>query len=443
MKNLLITCSLLILLVISCGCISTQPTSANNSSINTPTYTSIPTTAFKDVPANPVTVSPTFSPERASFEKGVSLYNQKKYSESIIELNTTLSLNATNGDAYKARGKAFYQIGRMKIYEVRGDEEFDQAINDFTKALHYGLNNTELLTLRGWAYYWKGYNIGTRHTDGRYAKACFPLFESAGTDFSIAILKNPDNIDALNGRALAYSQIGRGSKEVEYQYDSEKMELAKKDVERAYFLDPKNPWTNYALYQVEAFRKESRDTTIKRLDEAILYDPNEALFYFERAALKLGMQDYEGCSYDITKSIELQPRYLYAHQGYAAYYRQQGKYDESLIETQKALEINPNLGVCWNNFAMARFEFLTIRTSAGLDECIKSIDRAIAMDPESALYHLNRYIFLGWSDRWDEAREELKIVKELAITNEQKLIIEREEINIAKGPQYISNLIRY
>jgi|WetSurMetagenome_2_1015567.scaffolds.fasta_scaffold43666_3 tetratricopeptide (TPR) repeat protein len=443
MIKFLLLGTFLILGVISCGCISTQQPIVDNFPINSTTGTVIPATAPVVVQSNPVTESFTPSPERASFEKGVSLYNQKKYSESIIELNTTLSLNATNGDAYMARGKAFYQIGRMKAYEVRGDEEFNQTISDCSQALVYSVNSEEVLTLRGWSYYWKGINLGFRHTDGKYARACFPLFELAGSDFSQVIRINPENIDALNGRALAYSQIGRGSKEVEYQYNSQKMELAQKDVQLAYYLDPKNPWTNFALWQVDRYQKESPDIQIKKLDEAILIDPDEAWFYWQRGAVKWNMGDYESSLVDINKALELQPRFVFAYGSLAQLYIQQQKYDEALVTAQKALEINPNLGVCWSNFAWAQYLFLTIRTSASLDECIISIDRAIAMDPESGNYHWSRYIFLTWADRWDEAREELKMVKNLALTNEEKLKVEREEMNLATSPQYISNLIRY
>lgn len=426
---------------ISCGCISSQQSvmEANSSIISTnPT----PVPVRTEIQSNPEPVSPTLLPEHASYEKGVSLYNQKKYQEAIDAFNITISLNATYGDAYLARGKAFYQIGRMKIYEVRGDEEFNEGINDFTKALIFGGNNSEILTYRGWSYYWKGINLYHRHRDGKYAKASFPLFELVVADFSQVIIDNQDNVDALVGRSLAYGWIGYGSDEPEHQRDSQKLDLAIKDAKWAYNRDPKNPWTNYALYQVANIEDQPPENLIKALDKAVLYDLGEAWYYYERGHAKESLKDEEGFLSDMKKAIELQPRFLYAYNGLAGYYSSQEKYDEALVTAQKSLEINPNIGITWNNFAVAQFNFLNPMTSTGLDECIKSMDRAIAMDPESALYHWNRYYYLAAANRWEETREEVKIFKRLAFSKQDIQQAEYMDEQSANGG-YNPNLIRY
>ena len=96
----------------------------------------------------------------------------------------------------------------------------------------------------------------------------------------------------------------------------------------------------------------------------------------------------------------------------------------------------------WNNFAISQFDFLDPMTSTGLEECIKSIDRAIAMDPESALYHWNRWALLSWANRWEETREEVKIFKRLAFSKQDILQAEYMDEQSAYGG-YNPNLIRY
>lgn len=422
MKKFLILIALLVLGFVSCGCISSQPPIiAENSSLIT--TTTVPTLSPGAVHSNPVTTSPTQSPGLVSYENGVSLYNQKKYQEAIDAFNTTISLNATNGDAYLARGKAFYQIGRKKIYEVRGDEEFDQAINDFTKALLYGGNKSEILTFRGWSYYWKGETVGWRHIDGNFAKASFPLFELAIADFTQILTDNPDNVDALNGRSLGNANIGAGTNFLEYQSDSQKFELGKIDAQRANNLDPNNSWSHYALYRLAWYEKQPYEIYSKELDKAILDNPGEAWFYMLRGGAKRLMKDYEGALNDENKAVELQPRCSYAYDEISGIYFDQEKYEDSLVSSQKTLEINPNIGRNWEDFALGQSNYLYLHTitSDGLDECIKSIDRAIAMDPEAASYHYYRFQFLVAANRYDEAAAEARTYKSLALTNDMKV----------------------
>lgn len=437
MKIDLILAAFFVLLVFSCGCISQEQPTLPVKSQPTPEI-SHSIQGSRDISV-PVIEKPVISPELAYYQKGLDLYKKGEYAGAIEAFNATISLNQTNGNAYLARGKAFYQIGRILFYEARGDEELDSAISDFNQALALGADANEILTLRGWTYNWKGEINIRQHADGKYAKAGFPLLELAGADFSQVINNNPDNVDALNGRAVAYSRIGHGSWDLEYQYDNQKLDIAKKDAQRANNLDPTNPWTSYALWVTGG---TSIVPAYKELDRAIQYDPEEAWFYFNRGQQKSKLDDDEGYFQDITTAIELQPRFVIAYNQLAKYYITQKQYDMALVTAQKALEINPNLGSSWNTFATAQFYYLNPITSAGLNECIKSADRAIAMDPESPLYHESKWIYLANAGRWDEAREEVRVIKILAVTNENEQRAQYMEIQ-TDLQRYNSNLVRY
>jgi tetratricopeptide (TPR) repeat protein len=386
----------------------------------TPTIpTSASTTATVSVLSTQTGIMPTLSPERASYENGVMLYNQKKYPKAIEAFNTTISLNKTNGEAYFARGKAFYQIGRKKIYEFRGDEDFNQAVSDFESSLNYGLNSNntvELFTLRGYSNYWIGYLQLQKHClIGKYS---FDYFNSAAGDFSQVLEDNPDDVDALIGRSLANGMVGQGSSEVKYPYDPQKAELSGKDAKRATELAPHNGWARYALGgYLGDVEKLSTEELIKRSDETINSNPEEAWFWVQRGWMKYHLRDYDGARNDYAKALELQPRFAGAYQRLATVEGQDGKKEEALINVQKALEINPNIGLWWLDFGGFQFDFMGQMTISGLEEVLNSYDRAIAIDPENPEFHFRRWQILIYLNRIPEAKEELRIFKNLELSD--------------------------
>ena len=168
---------------------------------------------------------------------------------------------------------------------------------------------------------------------------------------------------------------------------------------------------------------------------------NESLFYLLRGIRKGITKDYDGSFDDINKAVELQPRSAYAYNQQAILYLDQEKYDEGLVASQKALEINPNIGFHWYIFAYLQWYFLEPVTATGMDEVIKSIDRAIAMDPESARYHWARWRMLVSANRFEEAREEVKIFKGLITTDLDKE--KARDMDLDYWYQYDNTIIRY
>lgn len=399
-----------ILAFLSCGCLSSEPTVTSH---NSPTDLSRSPTV-KQIPliSVPVTLLTTGSPEFESYQRGVSLYNVGKYKEAIEVFNATISLNETDGESYFARGKAFYQIGKLKRYEFQGDEEFNQAISDFDEAIYRGLNfnsRMELLTLRGYCNFYLAENQRNRYT--KIGERSFPYYEKAIIDFSRVLEDNPDNIDALVGRSMANSIVGDGCPEPEYQYNQNKRDLARVDGQRAIQLAPDNGWAQFAycISQDECIREKA----IAVLDEAIKDDPNEAIFYVQRAARKFFLQDYVGARSDYAKALELQPRFAMAYQGLGYVERREGYNEAALVNMQKALEINPNMAMWWGEFGFTQKSLLDPITVRGLEEVLQSYDRGIAIDPEDPNIHVDRWDVLMCLNRIPEAKEELRIYKSL------------------------------
>lgn len=418
MVKVILLVAILIIGFISCGCISSQrPVMTDNLT------TMIPTTSSTIAPVSTLSEQtgsmPTASLEQASYDKGVMLYNQKKYPEAIEAFNTTISLNKTNGEAYFARGKAFYQIGRKKIYEFRGDEDFNQTVSDFELALNYGLNSNntvELFTLRGYSNYWIGYLQLQKHSlIGKYS---FDYFNSAARDFSRVLEDNPDDVDALIGRSLANGMVGQGSSEVKYPYDQHKAELSGKDAKRATELAPHNGWAHYALgaYMGEV-EKIGPEELIHQSDEIINKNPEEAWFWVQRGWMKYQLRDYHDARSDYSKALELQPQFAGAYQRLATVEGHDGNPEEALVDVQKALEINPNIALWWLDFGGFQFDFMSPMTISGLEEVLNSYDRAVAIDPENPESHFRRWQILIYLNRIPEAKEELRIFKNLELSD--------------------------
>jgi len=439
MKKFLVLVIVLIIGFVSCGCISSQqPIIATNSSTNTSTTTL--TTTPVVIQSNPVTASQTISPELVSYQKGLELYNQKKYLEAIDAFNTTISLNKTNGEAYFARGKAFYQIGRIKFYEFRGEEEFNQAISDFGLALNNGLNShdsRELFTLRGYSNYWIGYIYQLKYY--LTGKNSFSYFETAATDFSRLLDNNPDDIDALIGRSIVYDIVGVGTSELKYPYDQNKAELSGKDAQQAVELAPHNAWAHYALaIHLGDIEKLSQKEVIKQYDEAIKDDPEEAWFYLSRGFARFKILDSDGARSDYLKAIDLQPRLANAYHNLAQVDAQEGKAEDALVNYQKGLEINPNIAMWWYDFAAGQWNLMSPITISGSEEVLKSIDRAIAIDPEHPTYHYQRWQILIYLNRIPEAKEEVRIFKHLE-TSDREFGTWMEDVTA--NPYYYGNYI--
>jgi tetratricopeptide (TPR) repeat protein len=417
----LILISILILGSISLGCISSQQQiSVENSSINTQTKS--PNTTPAAIQSNSVTVSSTLSPEQVSYEKGLSLYNQKKYQEAIDEFNATISLNKTNGEAYFARGRAFYQIGKIKKYEYSGDEEFEQAISDFGNALHEGINSNitiELLISRGYCNFYLGQNYRNRYT--KIGEKSFHFYDEAAIDFSKVLEYSPDNIDALTTRSMANRIVGQGCEEPEYQYNQHKHDLAIIDGQRAIKLAPNNGWAHFAYYMSTSQEDGSTERGISALNEAIRDNPEEAEFYVQRAIRKFKLLDYEGSRIDYEKALELQPRFAMAYQGLGYVEIRQGNDQEALVDMQKALEINPNMAMWWGEFGFTQKLLMDSFTVRGLEEVLKSYDRGIAIDPDDPTIHEYRWDVLLCLNRISEAKEEVRIYKNLEYADQKEL----------------------
>jgi TolB-like protein/DNA-binding winged helix-turn-helix (wHTH) protein/Tfp pilus assembly protein PilF len=175
----------------------------------------------------------------------------------------------------------------------------------------------------------------------------------------------------------------------------ESLEQAIVDLKRAIALDPRFARAHSALadcYMSLGLLGAGPPTELfaaakKEARNALSLDPNLAEAHTSLAYLKFWEEwDWAGAELEFRKAIALNPDYATAHQWYAEYLRLMTRFDESIAESHKALELDP-LSLVINMEAGLPYYF-----RRQYDQAAAHFQRAIALDPNFAL----AYVELGW-----------------------------------------------
>ena len=125
----------------------------------------------------------------------------------------------------------------------------------------------------------------------------------------------------------------------------------------------------------------------KEAHAALALDPNLAEAHTSLAYLKFWEDwDWPAAEREFRKAIALNPDYATAHQWYAEYLRLMGRFDESIAESNRALELDP-LSLVINMEAGLPYYFRGQYAKAS-----EHFQKAIALDPNFAL----AYVETGW-----------------------------------------------
>src|SRR5260370_27265438 len=113
---------------------------------------------------------------------------------------------------------------------------------------------------------------------------------------------------------------------------------------------------------------------------ALSLDDNLAEAHTSLAYLKFWQErDWPGAASEFKRAIALNPDYATAHQWYAEYLRLMGRFDESIAESNKALELDP-LSPIINMEAGLPYYF-----RHRYDKAKEHFQKAIDLDPNFAL----------------------------------------------------------
>ncbi len=140
-------------------------------------------------------------------------------------------------------------------------------------------------------------------------------------------------------------------------------------------------------------------------ERAIDIDPELAEGYTSRAFVKLAYDwDWRGAESDFKRALELNPRYATAHQWYASYLTQMGKYDLARREIEQAQTLDPLSPIISANSGLYLF------FARKYDEAIEQYKKTLEIDPRFAVAHY--YLGLAYVEKkeYDKAVEEFRTV---------------------------------
>ena len=160
-------------------------------------------------------------------------------------------------------------------------------------------------------------------------------------EFQRALQLDPRNADALNGMGHAYESAGR-------------IADAKAAYQKAAALRP-DYWDGYNALGAFYSRQRRFDEAIPQFQRVVQLTPDNPQAYFNLGGTYINTGDpakFPLAEAALKKSIELGPSYqAYANLGYM-YLRQQ-RYAESAAITEKAVQLNANDWIAWDNLARA------------------------------------------------------------------------------------------
>jgi tetratricopeptide (TPR) repeat protein len=194
--------------------------------------------------------------------RGIASLNKADYNQAIQNFDKAIHLDPQFGDAVNNRGIA---------YESKG--EYDRAIQDFNRAIYTNPAGAEAYVNRGLAY-------GSK---GDYYRAI--------QDFDQAIRLNPNLALAYNNRGSTYTAKGDYDRGIQ-------------DLDQAIYLNSKDAKA-YSNRGNSYTAKGDYDRAIEDFNQAIRLNPNFGAAYFNRGVARFLQGPVAAAVLDFTKSVEL------------------------------------------------------------------------------------------------------------------------------------------
>jgi tetratricopeptide (TPR) repeat protein len=193
-------------------------------------------------------------------------------------------------------------------------------------------------------------------------------------EFQHALQLNARDADALSGIAHAYENAGR-------------VQDAETTFKKAAALRP-DSWVSYNDLGLFYDRQNKYPESIAALKKAIELTPDNAQVYLNLGAVYIDTSDptlTSNAEQALKKSIDLTPGYpAYANLG-QLYYSQK-RYVESASMTEKALQLNDNNYLVWNNLVNA-YEWLKEKDKAATARAraTELAEKSAKLNPQDAL----------------------------------------------------------
>jgi len=293
-------------------------------------------------------------------DRGIQFASRGDYEKAIMDFTKALKLQPNMGSIYTLRGRA-YVANASKVVSSTADfseivvsikgsltpkqtEDYDRAIDDFTKAIELEPNNAVNYRERG-----RAYSNGKKDDDKAIA------------DCNQAIRLNPNYILAYNVRGNLYKGKKDYGKAIE-------------DFSQAIRLDP-NFVLAYASRGDAYSKKGDYGKAIEDYSQAIRLNPNDALNYASRGYAYSNKGNFDKAIADYNQTIRLEPNYALAYNNRGWEYNNKGDYDKSIADYNQAIILDSNYVDAYNNRGYAYY------LKKDYDKAIADYNKAINLDP--------------------------------------------------------------
>jgi len=226
------------------------------------------------------------------------------------------------------------------------------------------------------------------------------------TLFSDVLEKNPDVVQALNNRGIAYNNEGKyrlairdfnRGLELEpnftylynnrarayFQLDSN--HLALDDLEKAILMDPHylDAYLNKAQVHLAM---GSPEKAVEVYSKALSMAPYRAKIYIYRAQAYLKIHQTDEALADFNKAVEVYPTFFRGYYELGRLYNEQNELEKALSHLEKARELNPVIPEVYNELGHVHNKLKQYHTA------LEHLDKALELDHSLAAAYNNRGI---------------------------------------------------
>lgn len=298
------------------------------------------------------------------FYRASSYLNLEEFQFAVEDYSKAIALKAQFVDAYTSRGMA---------YALSGD--YQKAIQDFNLAIELNPKYSDAFIDRGNVYFILNEN------------------QLAINDFTQAININPESMMAYNNRGGIYAYLK------DYQ-------RAIQDLNRAIDIDPQFaiPFYNCGIVY-SSLGKQQR--SIQNFNRAIKIDPYFSLAYYQRGDVNSSLAKYDLAIQDYDRAIDLGLQYSGVFNNRGVVYNNFGNYQRSINDFNKAIELDPVNAEVYSNRCLTYFYL------DNYEYAISDCTRAIEINPQLAIAYYNRGLNYQKFEKFLEAEADFAKYKEL------------------------------
>jgi tetratricopeptide (TPR) repeat protein len=158
-----------------------------------------------------------------------------------------------------------------------------------------------------------------------------------------------------------------------------------------------------------AYQKKSDfDNAIRDFDEALRYNPNSVMAYYDRAICHHARRDYDRAISDYSDALRLDPNHAEAHADRGVAYMLKGEYGLALQDFEQAVRLRPKDSRSYSNRAVAYLR------KGDYDRAIDDYSETIRLDPRLASNYASRGNAYRLKGDYEHALGDINVAIQLA-----------------------------